>query len=95
MGVDEVDRHPALALEREWLAEALRRGMPLLGVCLGAQLLARALGAEVRPGERPELGFALVEILDPDDPVLGAPARRSATRRLPPSRPRPKQPRPS
>jgi GMP synthase (glutamine-hydrolysing) len=72
MGVDEVDRHPALALEREWLAEALRRGMPLLGVCLGAQLLARALGAEVRPGERPELGFALVEILDPDDPVLGA-----------------------
>jgi GMP synthase (glutamine-hydrolysing) len=72
MGVDEVDRHPALALEREWLAEALRREMPLLGVCLGAQLLARALGAEVRPGERPELGFAPVEILDPDDPLLGA-----------------------
>jgi GMP synthase (glutamine-hydrolysing) len=72
MNVDEVERHPALALEREWLAEALRRDMPLLGICLGAQLLARALGAEVRPGERPELGFAPVEILDPDDPVLGA-----------------------
>jgi GMP synthase (glutamine-hydrolysing) len=72
MNVDEVERHPALALEREWLAEALRRDMPLLGVCLGAQLLARALGVEVRPGERPELGFAPVEILDPDDPVLGA-----------------------
>jgi GMP synthase (glutamine-hydrolysing) len=71
MNVDEVERHPALATEREWLAEALRRDLPLLGICLGAQLLARALGAEVRPGERPELGFAPVEILDPDDPLLG------------------------
>lgn len=72
MNVDDVDRHPELAGEREWLAEALRREMPLLGICLGAQLLARALGAEVRPGEGPELGFAPVEILDADDPILGA-----------------------
>jgi GMP synthase-like glutamine amidotransferase len=34
--------------------------------------LARALGAEVRAGEGPELGYAPVEILDPDDPILGA-----------------------
>lgn len=72
MNVDETDRHPALATEREWLAEAVRREMPVLGICLGAQLLARALGAEVRPGEGPELGFAPVEILDPEDPILGA-----------------------
>lgn len=71
MSVDEVDAHPELASEREWLAEAVRREMPLLGICLGAQLLARALGVEVRPGEGPELGFAPVEILDPGDPVLG------------------------
>ena len=51
--------------------EAVEREMPLLGICLGAQLLARALGAEVRPGEGPELGFAQVEVRDPDDPVLG------------------------
>jgi GMP synthase (glutamine-hydrolysing) len=71
MNVDETDRHPALASEREWLAEAVAREMPVLGICLGAQLLARALGAEVRPGPRPELGFAPVEIGDPEDPVLG------------------------
>ena len=71
MNVDEVGRFPALAAEREWLAEAVRRELPLLGICLGAQLLARALGAEVRRGEGPEIGFAPVEVSDPDDPVLG------------------------
>jgi len=71
MNVDEVDRYPALALEREWLAEAARREMPVLGICLGAQLLARALGAEVRPGDAKEIGFAPVEVTDPDDPILG------------------------
>jgi GMP synthase (glutamine-hydrolysing) len=71
MNVDEVERFPALAAEREWLAEAVRREMPVLGICLGAQLLARALGAEVRAGEGPEIGFAPVAVGDPDDPVLG------------------------
>jgi GMP synthase (glutamine-hydrolysing) len=71
MNVDEVERFPALAPEREWLAEAVRRELPVLGICLGAQLLARALGAEVRPGESKEIGFAPVEVSDPDDPVLG------------------------
>jgi GMP synthase (glutamine-hydrolysing) len=72
VNVDETRRHPELATEREWLAEALRRDMPLLGICLGAQLLARALGAAVKAGEAPEIGFAPVEILDPEDPVLGS-----------------------
>jgi GMP synthase (glutamine-hydrolysing) len=77
MNVDEVERFPALAAEREWMAEAVERGMPVLGICLGAQLLARALGAEVRPGAAPEIGFAPVEIADPDDPVIGGLARRA------------------
>lgn len=77
MNVDEVDRFPALAVEREWLAGAVERGMPVLGVCLGAQLLARALGAEVRAGEGPEIGFAPVEVGDPDDPLLGGLAPRT------------------
>ena len=77
MNVDEVERFPALAAEREWLAEAVERGMPVLGVCLGAQLLARALGAEVRPGDGPEIGFAPVEVTAPDDPLLGGLAPRT------------------
>jgi GMP synthase (glutamine-hydrolysing) len=72
INVDEVERFPGLAAEREWLAEAARRKLPVLGICLGAQLLARALGAEVRPGEGPEIGFAPVEIGEADDPLLGA-----------------------
>ncbi len=77
MNVDEVERFPALTAEREWLAEAVERGMPVLGICLGAQLLARALGAEVRTGGAPEIGFAPVEIVAPEDPLLGGLAPRS------------------
>jgi GMP synthase (glutamine-hydrolysing) len=71
MNVDELERFPALAVEREWLAEAVRLELPVLGICLGAQLLARALGAAVSPGEKREVGFAPVEVGDPEDPVLG------------------------
>lgn len=78
MNVDEVERYPALAEERAWLAQAARLELPVLGICLGAQLLAAALGAEVRPGGRAEIGFAPVEVHDPDDPLLGALAPRTS-----------------
>lgn len=55
---------------------------PILGVCLGSQLLARALGGEVRRGERPGIGFAPVEIADPTDRLVGAlaPSMEARTR---------------
>jgi len=71
MNVDEVERFPALAAEREWLAEAVDWGMPVLGICLGAQLLASALGAEVHSGETLEIGFATIRVADPADPLIG------------------------
>lgn len=77
MNADEVERYPALAEEREWLAEAVRIELPVLGICLGAQLLARALGAEVGAGEEPEIGFAALEVHDPTDPIVGALAPRT------------------
>jgi GMP synthase (glutamine-hydrolysing) len=72
MNVDEVERYPGLEAERAWLADAVRLQMPVLGICLGAQLLARALGAAVRPGEDAEIGFAPVEIHVAADPIVGA-----------------------
>lgn len=71
MGVEETEAYPALAVECEWLAGAIGAGLPILGVCLGAQLIARALGASVGPGGAPEIGFATVRIRDPGDLVLG------------------------
>jgi GMP synthase (glutamine-hydrolysing) len=57
----EEDRLPFLGRERELLREAVDEGVPVLGICLGGQVLARALGAEVRPAEHPETGWLTVE----------------------------------
>lgn len=60
MAAYEDDRLPWLQREKHVIADAVRAGMPFWGVCLGAQLLAVALGAEVRPGPRPEVGMLSV-----------------------------------
>jgi GMP synthase (glutamine-hydrolysing) len=49
--------HPHLRNEVESIREAIERGMPVLGICLGAQLAARALGAEVWPHTEKEIGW--------------------------------------
>jgi GMP synthase-like glutamine amidotransferase len=51
------DRVPTLRAERLLLREAVERGVPVLGICLGGQLLARALGGEVRAADEPEIGW--------------------------------------
>lgn len=57
MNVDETGRFPFLAAEREWLATLLDTSTPVLGICLGSQMMARARGAVVRPNGKKEIGY--------------------------------------
>jgi len=78
MGVHDVDEFPWLETERRWIAEAVRSDVPVLGVCLGAQQLAAALGASVTTGPAPEIGVGEVELTVEGraDPVLGPEGER-------------------
>jgi GMP synthase (glutamine-hydrolysing) len=71
MHPDQDAVHPWLADEVDVLRRLLERGTPVLGVCLGSQLLARAAGGEVGPAVETEIGWYDVEVLDADDPLLG------------------------
>ncbi len=64
MGVYEQERYPFLRAEMRLLEEALRRDKPVLGVCLGSQLLAAVLGAHVGPGPGLEVGWHPVTLAE-------------------------------
>ncbi len=61
MNADEVEIYPHLRTEVRLVCEAVARGIPVLGICLGAQLIARALGARVRAGGATEIGWYRVD----------------------------------
>ena len=72
VNVDQVHAYPYLARVREFTAEAIERGVPHLGICLGSQILARAAGMDVVKGPVREVGFEPVRTT-PDaaaDPLL-------------------------
>jgi GMP synthase (glutamine-hydrolysing) len=77
----EEEDHPQLRDERLLLAAAAETGVPALGLCLGGQVLARALGGEVEPAAVGEHGWLDIEPLPAagDDPVVG-PSLRAPTR---------------
>jgi len=64
MGVYEMDRYPNLKRVAKIIEEALVRELKVLGVCLGAQLLAHVLGGRVYKGPMPEIGWLDIELTD-------------------------------
>ncbi len=57
MSVNDEADYPWLAAEKAFLRDAVGAGAAVVGICLGAQLIASALGAVVRPAEQPEIGW--------------------------------------
>jgi len=73
MHLDQNDEHRWLDPEKVFIREALSRGVPILGVCLGSQLLAEAAGAAPHRMPEPEIGWYDIEITEAGsaDPLLG------------------------
>ncbi len=72
MNSDQIETYPNLIAEVEIIREAVDRGISVLGICLGAQLLAKALGGSVVKNKTREIGWNDVELTaaGASDPVL-------------------------
>jgi GMP synthase (glutamine-hydrolysing) len=72
MGVYDADKYPHLAIETRLIERAVETNLPVLGICLGSQLIASALGARVYPNGTKEIGwYDLTPTLNAkDDPLL-------------------------
>ena len=73
MNVDEGEKYEWIGRERGLLGRLLERRVPLMGLCLGGQMVAAAAGAVPRRAARPEIGWHRVELTDAGraDPVFG------------------------
>jgi GMP synthase (glutamine-hydrolysing) len=81
MGVPDADDHPWMADELTWLGQVVQAQVPVLGICLGAQLLATALGGKVERLDVPEIGYPPVrrgEAASGDEVAAGWPDGASA-----------------
>lgn len=73
MGVYDAHAHPHLNVEMKLIEEALRLDIPILGICLGSQLLAHVLGAKVAKAKKMEIGWCPVAMTEDgkDDGLFG------------------------
>jgi GMP synthase-like glutamine amidotransferase len=62
MGVYEMEQYPHLLTVSRIIREAINRDMKVLGICLGSQMIAHCLGAEVYPGPEKEIGWHHIEL---------------------------------
>lgn len=62
MAVYEFDTYPHLVMGSRLIREAINRDMQVLGICLGCQMVAHCLGAEVRAGQKEEIGWYHIEL---------------------------------
>lgn len=72
MGVYEADKYKHIKVEMQLIEEALKKEIPILGICLGAQLLAHVLGSDVRKAPTKEIGWCDIDLTDHglNDPLL-------------------------
>lgn len=72
MGVYEQDRYPFLKRELDYIGKVIGAKKPVLGVCLGSQLIAHALGARVYPNKKKEIGWYKIRLTDDGkkDPLM-------------------------
>ena len=61
MNVPDETTHPWLVAEKKFVREAIDQGVAVLGVCLGAQLIADVMGARIFPNEFKEVGWLPIE----------------------------------
>jgi GMP synthase (glutamine-hydrolysing) len=64
MSVYEEDKHPWLVEEKRFIVDVIRKGGVVLGICLGAQLIADVLGARVYPNQHKEIGWFPIELTE-------------------------------
>lgn len=72
MGVYEAEKYKHIKVEMQLIEEALKKEIPILGICLGAQLLAHVLGADVKKNNEKEIGWCDIDLTEDGlkDPLL-------------------------